>query len=99
MPAAVPVCFSKSSRCTAAGLTELFWGHAFITVAAAARAVTVLLSAGTGVRAGNVVISFTGKWLVFFLHGFTKTYGSRTIITHMRINHLKDCIQADRPDA
>lgn len=60
MPATVPVCFSKRSRCTAAGLTELFWGRAFITVAAAARAVTVLFSAGAGVQAGNVVVSFIG---------------------------------------
>jgi hypothetical protein len=89
---------SAGLRClagsTAAGIAEFLGGRAFFP-AADARLMLVRLAARAGVF-GCICRLFNGTFLSIIScagwFGHSGTFGFLDIITHMRINHLKDCI-------
>jgi len=82
------------ARPTAAGIPEFQGGHAGIPVAAVAFTGFMVFTACAGVFSAALLwcgcrwMILDGFGFVWFCHGVTVSTVSRTIITHMRINHL-----------
>jgi len=89
--AAAPCTIRGLAGSAAAGITEFPRGRAFLPVAGCSS--PVLFATCTGMDYVVITFRYVVGWLqCVFGHLFTISYGCCTIITHMRINHLKDRI-------